>query len=69
MPEIIPNYHPILVHFTIALTSTSFGTMILSYLFAFKPSIQKECQIVSRWCIWLAAIVSVFTVIAGFHAY
>ena len=69
MPEIIPNYHPILVHFTIALTTTAFGMMILSYIFVFKPTVQKECQIVSRWCIWLAALISILTVAAGFHAY
>ena len=41
MPEIIPNYHPIFVHFTIALISTSLAAMlVLSYLLRSKHNIQ-----------------------------
>ncbi len=69
MPTIIPNYHPIFVHFTIALMVTSFGMLLLHYLFKTKPQLRQECLIVSRWCLWLAALVSILTVIAGLHAY
>lgn len=69
MPEIIPNYHPIMVHFTIALMVTSLGVLLLSYIFKMKPNLHRECLIVSRWCLWLAALASILTVMAGFHAY
>lgn len=69
MPEIIPNYHPIIVHFTIALVVTSLGMLLLGYLFKTKPHLQQECFTVSRWCLWLAALASTLTVMAGFHAY
>lgn len=69
MPEIIPNYHPIMVHFTIALVVTSFGTFILSYIFQKIQSIKQEFLIVSRWCLWLAALASILTIIAGLHAF
>lgn len=32
MITIIPNYHPMLVHFTVALITTSLGTFILAKL-------------------------------------
>lgn len=69
MPEIIPNYHPIFVHFTIALISTSLAMLVLSYLLRSKHNIQQECLIVSRWCLWLGALASLATIAAGFHAF
>jgi len=69
MIEIIPNYHPILVHFTIALITTSLGMVILSFILSPWEKIKQECLIVSRWCLWLGAIASIFTIAAGFHAY
>lgn len=69
MALIIPNYHPIIVHFTIALISTSFGTLILARFLTRWKQWQLECLIVSRWCLWLGALASVFTIAAGFHAY
>jgi len=69
MPEIIPNYHPMLVHFTVALITTSLGTLILGWLLARRKTLQQECFIVSRWCLWLGALASILTIVAGFHAY
>ncbi|HAT65557.1 MAG TPA: hypothetical protein DCS66_13325, partial [Flavobacteriaceae bacterium] len=69
MIEIIPNYHPMLVHFTIALITTSLVMFILSFVLSPWDKIKQECLITSRWCLWLGAIATVFTVIAGFHAY
>lgn len=69
MLEIIPNYHPIMVHFTIALMVVSLAMLILSHIVKKQKKLQLECLIVSRWCLWLAAIASIFTVIAGFYAY
>tara|TARA_R110000868_G_scaffold340212_1_gene600882 strand:- start:11797 stop:12327 length:531 start_codon:yes stop_codon:yes gene_type:complete len=69
MPEIIPNYHPVLVHFTIALITTSLGTLILGWLLARCQTLQQECFIVSRWCLWLGGLFSILTISAGFYAY
>ncbi len=69
MLNIIPNYHPIMVHFSIALMVVSFGVLLLGDLFKTKLIFYRECLIVSRWCLWFAALASVFTVGAGFHAY
>lgn len=72
MIEIIPNWHPIFVHFTVALFSTSVGFYVLGYLFAklkILPKIASELEIVARWCLWIAGIVVIGTVLAGLYAY
>lgn len=72
MIEIIPNWHPIFVHFTVALFSTSVGFYILAYLFVkvkILPNVSYEMEIVARWCLWLAGIIVIGTVLAGLNAY
>lgn len=68
MIEIIPNWHPIFVHFTIALISISTLCYVVGY-FLMKYPLGRELLIVGRWCLWLGAFASIFTVIAGFLAY
>lgn len=69
---IIPNIHPILVHFTIALFSVSF---ILHAIYYFgmqkyaKTKLISEIEIVARWCLWLTIFFSTLTVLAGLYAY
>ena len=69
---IIPNIHPILVHFTIALVSISFLMYILEYtvkrLYP-NSTMEIEFAIVARWCLWLAMIFVILTGLAGLHAY
>ncbi|OZA42497.1 MAG: hypothetical protein B7X84_05820 [Alphaproteobacteria bacterium 17-39-52] len=73
MIEVIPNWHPIFVHFTVALFSTSVGFYVLAYLFekfeirtiAFAP----EFETVARWCLWGGAVITFITVLAGLYAY
>ena len=68
MVEIIPNWHPVFLHFTIALISVSAICYLVGYC-TINNSIGKELLIVGRWCLWLGAIATVATVIAGFIAY
>ncbi len=73
MIEIIPNYHPIFVHFTVALFSTAVGFYVLSFITArlkvCRLTTVQEFETVSRWCLWLVALLSLITVITGLHAY
>ena len=69
---IIPNIHPIFVHFTLALVSFSFIMYILEYLLknlSSKNSFVIEFDIVARWCLWASMIFVILTVLAGLHAY
>src|SRR3990167_7287845 len=71
--EIITNWHPIFVHFTVALFSTSTGLFLVSYILNSIKKIPNifivECEIVARWCLWLSAFVTIITVSFGFYAY
>lgn len=73
MIEIIPNWHPIFVHFTVALFSSSFILYVLAYWTAhtkWKSKIfASEFETVARWCLWVAALMTIATVSAGFYAY
>ena len=72
MIQILPNWHPIFVHFTIGLFSTASGFYIISYLFnSFRvfPKAATELEIAAHWCLWVAGIVVIGTVLAGFQAY
>lgn len=64
MIEIIPNWHPIFVHFTIGLLSIS----ALLYL---AGSILRSMTLltVARWNLWMGASITAATVLAGLYAY
>ncbi|PJB72793.1 MAG: hypothetical protein CO093_02115 [Alphaproteobacteria bacterium CG_4_9_14_3_um_filter_47_13] len=66
--EIIPNWHPILVHFTIALLSVSVA-LFIAELFVRNRSWHKQLVTVARWNLWLGALSAIATVIAGFYAF
>ncbi|HHT7621122.1 TPA: DUF2231 domain-containing protein [Legionella pneumophila] len=73
MIEIIPNWHPIFVHFTVALFTVSVIFYALIYFasntrWKINPFI-VELEIVVRWCLWLAALSTIATVSAGFYAF
>ncbi len=71
MPEIIPNYHPIFVHFTVALLSVSTVLFITALLLKqiLPESLRNQLLIVARWNLWLGASITLVTVAAGFQAY
>ncbi len=61
---IIPNWHPIFVHFTIGLLSIS------ALLYLVGLVLKKEnLLIAARWNLWVGAIITVGTVLAGLYAY
>jgi uncharacterized membrane protein/ketosteroid isomerase-like protein len=67
--EIIPNWHPIWVHFAIALLVT--GTVIY-VVFGWKASAgpieSTQPLVVSRWMLWLGAIASLASLLTGYWA-
>ncbi len=67
MPEIIPNWHPIFVHFTVALFSLAAGLFVITPFV--KPPLQEQWRIVARWALWFGAGITVITGLTGLYAY
>ena len=68
MIEIIPNWHPYLVHFTIALLTVSVITIVVS---ALAKDIDRRRQLLTfgLWNLWLGVAISLLTAGAGIYAY
>lgn len=67
MPEIIPNWHPIFVHFTVALLSLSVGLFLVIPLI--KPPLKEQWRIVACWSLWFGVGLTVLTGLSGLYAY
>lgn len=68
MVEIIPNWHPIFVHFTVALFSLATGLYVLSLLLP-KSDLRAQWLTVARWNLWLGMGLTVITLLSGIYAY
>ena len=67
MIELIPNWHPVLVHFTVALLSLT----VVLYLLALLPlpaGMRAEWKVVARWLLWLGTLFTIATAITGWLA-
>mgnify|MGYP000306518441 CR=1 FL=1 len=68
MLEVLPNWHPIFVHFSVALLSVAAALHVASH-FVTHAERAAQCALVARWNLWLGAGLTLFTVAAGFYAY
>ncbi|MDH5444966.1 MAG: DUF2231 domain-containing protein [Gammaproteobacteria bacterium] len=68
MIEIIPNWHPIFVHFTVALLSIAIVLFVLG-VFNKNESTQQTMYKVAEWNFWIGAIITIATGLAGWYAY
>ncbi|WP_455199484.1 DUF2231 domain-containing protein [Kaarinaea lacus] len=66
--EIIPNWHPIFVHFTVALFSVAALVMLASYVLG-SVTLRDQLRLVARWNIWIGAVFVALTVLSGLIAY
>lgn len=66
--EIIPNWHPVVVHFSVALLVTA--TLLLSWALI-QGRVESSDKLVSsgRLVLWLGLVAIVVTVVAGLQAY
>ncbi len=69
MPEIIPNYHPLLVHFTIALLSISVVFYVIRLLLPINHRWREQWLNMANWNLWTGCLFAIATVIAGWFAY
>lgn len=68
MIEIVPNWHPIFVHFTIALWSVSAALFVLARIAPAHPW-RTQWMHVARWNLWIGSGFAVATALAGWYAY
>jgi uncharacterized membrane protein len=69
MITIIPNWHPILVHFTIALLSTSVLFYLARALLPNNHHWKEQWLSMANWSLWSGCLFAIATVIAGWFAY
>jgi len=68
MFEIIPNWHPIFVHFTVSTLSLSSIFFVLSYIMRSHPQ-NSNIRKFAEWNLWIGSVFTILTVIAGWIAY
>ena len=68
MIEILPNWHPIFVHFTVAMLSIAAGLHVLSH-FVSHEKLRAQMVLVARWNLWIGVGLTSLTVAAGWYAY
>jgi len=66
--EIIPNWHPILVHFAVALLFLSVVLHGFTHL-PFTATLRSEWRTVAQWALWLGALFVIPTAMTGWLAY
>ncbi|MBF8270255.1 MAG: hypothetical protein HW386_1964 [Gammaproteobacteria bacterium] len=68
MIDIVPNWHPVFVHFTVALLSL---TVCFHLLGRFMPagSLKKQFETLADWNLWLGTGFGIITALAGWMAY
>lgn len=68
MIEIIPNWHPLFVHFPIAFATAAVFFVLIGKLFKVKPW-ATQCLIFGRWMLWAAALFTCIAAVFGWFAY
>ena len=67
MIEILPNWHPVFVHFTVALLFTATVLFWIGWAVREWP-LGATILTVAHWTLWIGAGITVATVAAGFYA-
>lgn len=68
MIEIIPNWHPLFVHFPIAFATAAVFFSMAARMFKEKPW-AAQCLTTGRWMLWGAAIFACIAAVFGWFAY
>ena len=67
--EIIPNWHPIFVHFSVALLLTATALFVLGKLAPRSAAWRPACLMAARWNLMLGIAITFGTVLAGWDAF
>lgn len=69
MIEVIPNWHPLFVHFPIALISLSAAFHVAAILLRNVPRFASHCAVLAHATLWLAALAALPTALMGWLAF
>ena len=69
MISILPNWHPIFVHFSIGLLGMAVLFYFASALLTKEHQWKQQWQHMANWSLWSGCLVTIFTVFAGWYAY
>lgn len=69
MIEVIPNWHPLFVHFPIALISLSAAFHVAAILLRNQPRFASHCAVLAHATLWLAALAALPTALMGWLAF
>jgi uncharacterized membrane protein len=69
MIEIIPNWHPVFVHFTIGLLFTSTLLFVVAQILPDKLILRDQLQMVAHWNLWIGYAMALITAVFGWVAY
>ncbi|HQS58783.1 MAG: hypothetical protein B7Y56_10625 [Gallionellales bacterium 35-53-114] len=68
MIQILPNWHPIFVHFTVALLSLAVLFSLVN-IWLREGKLKEQWRILARWNLWLGTAFGIVTALAGWDAY
>lgn len=69
MIDIVPNWHPLLVHFPIALLSLSAVLYLAGLLMPDAALLRAEWHTVARWSLWIGFAFALAAAAAGWQAF
>lgn len=69
MIEVIPNLHPLMVHFPIALISVSAFFHLSARVLRYRPRYASHCAVLAHTTLWLGALAALPAVILGWLAF
>jgi uncharacterized membrane protein len=69
MIEIIPNWHPMLVHVTVGMLTTSVLFHIASFLVDSDFKLKRQWLYVGNWTLWIGCFFILITIMAGWYAF
>ena len=67
--EMLPNWHPFFVHFTIAFFSVGPVLYLGAAFVPLGPGTQARLLLLARFCLWLGALLALVTVLTGLYAF
>lgn len=68
MIEILPNWHPPLVHLTVGLLFSAAFAYVVAWL-PVAERVRRQALVAARWGLFAGVAVTVATLVAGFQAY